>query len=152
MEGQRAQGGEATSARPADHQPPPIHLAGLNQGAGRVQAIGDVGDAPLAGQALAVATAVAGRTGIVDIHHGEPAGGEELRPQVKAGLGVGSRPRMGLYQQRRPAICWPGDLWVGGWVIEGVGRLAVPGRELDRLGHRDPGRIKENLAPARTSR
>jgi hypothetical protein len=49
MEGQRAQGGEATGARPADHQPPAINLARLNQGAGRVEAIGDVEQAPLAG-------------------------------------------------------------------------------------------------------
>ena len=98
MESQRAQGGEATGARPADHQPPPINLARLDQGAGRVQAIGNVQDAPLAGQALAVGAAVTSRAGVVDLHHPEPAAGEELDPQVQAGLGVGGRPRMGLHQ------------------------------------------------------
>jgi hypothetical protein len=147
MEGQRAQGGEATSARPADHQPPPIHLAGLNQGAGRVQAIGDVKQAPLAGQALAVGAAVAGRAGVVDLHHPEPSAGEELGAQVQAGLGVGGRPRMGLHQQRRPHIRRSGDLRVGGWVIEPMSRLAIPGRKLHRLGQRDPGRVKGDLSP-----
>jgi hypothetical protein len=106
LRGECAQGRETTRAFAADHQPPPIHLPRLDQRTGRVQAVGDIQDAPLAGQALAVATAVAGRAGIVDLHHGEPTAGEELGPQVKAGLGVGGRPRMGLHQQRRPAICW----------------------------------------------
>ena len=64
MESRRAQGGEATGARAADHQPPPISLAGLDQESGRVQAIGDVKQAPLAGQALAVGAAVPGRAGV----------------------------------------------------------------------------------------
>jgi hypothetical protein len=72
---------------------------------------------------------------------------KNLGPRVQAGLGVGGRPGMGLHQQRRPGSRRPGDLRVGGRVIEGVGRLAVPGRELDRLWHRHPGRVQGNLGP-----
>jgi hypothetical protein len=43
LRGQPAQGREATSTLPADHQPPLIHLPRLDQRTGRVQAVADVG-------------------------------------------------------------------------------------------------------------
>jgi hypothetical protein len=49
LRGERTQSRDATGAFAAEHQPPPIHLPRLDQETGRSQAVGHVGDAPLAG-------------------------------------------------------------------------------------------------------
>src|SRR5918994_2173010 len=121
-ERQRRQGGVATGRATPDAQPVGVDPPLVGQPAGGGDAVVEVDDTPGAPQLLAVVAAVAGRTAVVDVDHGEAAAGPVLRAELQHRPGRRGGPAVDEHEQRRTPVVGHrlGHVRVGGWVVQRV--------------------------------
>ena len=139
--GERHQRGVAAGAAAGDGDAAAVGETGLGQMPRARRAIGDVGDAPGAVEALAVGAAVAGAAGVVDVEHGEAAAGVELDAHLQAGVGHGRGAAVHEDERRRSGPCRTPVRGALRRVVDAVHRLPVGAAELAHLALADEARL-----------
>ena len=74
---------------------------------GGVEAVSDVGDAPLSIEAVPVGTSVSGAPPVVHLRHSEPSAREELGSEIQPRFRVGGWAFVGLDNERRRLALGP---------------------------------------------
>ncbi len=145
VEGERGQHGEPSGTAAPDCEPPAVHIAPVGQEAGHRHAVVHVEHPPVAAQTVPVGASVAGGAPVVDIGHGEPPAGPVGDAELQLRAHTAGRAAVDEDDQRRPLPLWHGVVRVGGRVDEGVCVLVSGGREAERLGDRQQGRIEAEV-------
>ena len=110
-------------------------------------AIGDIGDAPLAVEALAVGAAVAGAARVVDVEHGKATARIELHARLQARVRHARGPAMRQHQGRRGGTLRSAMVRVHRRVVDAVHRLPLRVLEREHLATADESGLDEIRRP-----
>ena len=144
---QRHQGRVTARTAAGDGDPAGVGEPRLRQIAGSGRAIGDIGDAPLPVEALAIGAAIAGAAPIVDVEHREATARIKLHAQLQAGVGHAGGPTMRQDQGGRQGAPRSAIIRVHGRIVDAVDRLPLSVLECEHLATADEPGLDEVCRP-----